>query len=87
MQTESRDSFIAPWEVFLRGMSRSWLCAMAGGRVRGHSRGPGKKRLPMSQAGALSPMLGDVGEDAGLVGTRPGRGGMEMGVEGELGVH
>lgn len=55
--------------------------------MRGHSRGPGKKRLPMSQAGALSPMLGDVGEDAGLVGTRPGQGGMEMGVEGELGVH
>lgn len=25
MQTESRDSFIAPWKVYLRGMSGSWL--------------------------------------------------------------
>lgn len=45
--------------------------------MRGRSRGPGKKRFPVSQAGALSPMLGGVGEDAGLVCTSPGRGGME----------
>lgn len=35
----------------------SALCAMAGGRGRGHSHGPGKKRLSASQAGALSPCL------------------------------
>lgn len=73
MQTESRDSFIAPWKVYLRGMSRSWLFVRWHGEgVTGCSHGPGKKKFPVSQAGALSPMLGGMGEDAGLVCTSPG---------------
>ena len=62
MQTESRDSFIAPWKVYLRGMSRSWLFVRWHGEgVTGCSHGPGKKKFPVSQAGALSPMLGSNG--------------------------
>lgn len=73
MQTESRDSFIAPWKVYLRGMSRSWLFVRWHGEgVRGCSHGPGKKKFPVSQAGALSPMLGGMGEGAGLACTSPG---------------
>lgn len=49
--------------------------------MRGCSHGPGKKKFPVSQAGALSPMLGGMGEDAGLVCTSPGQGGMEMKID------
>lgn len=57
------------------------MCDGMGKGLRGCSHGPGKKKFPVSQAGALSPMLGGMGEDAGLVCTSPGQGGMEMKID------
>lgn len=43
MQTESRDSFIAPWEVTVGARRIMAVCAIAGRRGKGHSCGPGKE--------------------------------------------
>lgn len=71
MQTESRDSFIAPWKVYLRASldigSVRWR-----GRGERSSHGSGQKRLSVSQAGALAPKIGDMGEDVRLVCTSLG---------------
>lgn len=48
---------------------------------------PREEKTPRVPGRGSGPLLGDVGENAGLGCTSPGWGGTEVGVEGELRVH
>lgn len=60
MQTESRDSFIAPWEVTVGARRIMAVCAVAGRGARGIPEAQGGNSV--SQTGVLSCLVAWEGE-------------------------